>query len=284
MKTRFSHFLLGGCFLLAAGVLSGCGSPEQATEENLQAHVLFFSNFEKGVDALSSAGPTLAELDGARTRQVASNGVAETDQTSDGYLAFEPGAGALSYQAPRNFPYNASGAWSGAVAFWMDVDPKNDLKANYPEPFHIGKGWDDAVIFVDFDKKNTPLALRFGCYPDKEGDITDQMVEQRVIRVEGLNWKSGEWHHVVITWSNFNSGKANAEWALFVDGVEKGRKKNLHQDLTWTLAEQTLRFNHVDYIGKIDELAIFDTMLTAQDAKYLVKPRRPLNLLLKKDR
>ena len=47
-----------------------------------------------------------------------------------------------------------------------------------------------------------------------------------------------------------------------------------------------IRFNNYKtaYSGRIDEIAIFNTMLDPADVIYLYKPKRPLNILLKKDR
>ena len=282
---RLRTLQLGSEFLatVATCLILGCGGPEGRIEEGLEANVLFFVNFEKGVDAQTGfyAGSPLADFDGARTHHLLNGGV------QDGCLAFEKDAGALMYAAQDNFPYS-TGAWSGGVSFWLSVDTQEGLEADYPEPFHIGKRegdsypWDDAVIFVDFTKP--PRTLRFGCYPNKSQEISDEMVDQRVISVKDLGWKSDDWHHLVITWRNFNSGKADAEWAFFVDGLEVGRRRNLRQDLTWDMETQVLRYNHWKSPGKIDEIAIFSKMLTPGDAKYLYKPRRRLNVLLKKDR
>ncbi len=283
MKWRFSPTLTGATALVLLTLMLGCGGQERKIEASLLNHVLFFSNFEKGFDALSCAGPDLAVFETANPPRREDSG-----GKVDGYLSFAGDASTLSYGARENFPYNNSKAWSGAVSFWLSVDPSRDLEANYPEPFHIGKKqdnaypWDDAVLFVDFTKP--PRALRFGCYPNKTREVSDEMVNQRVIRVENLNWKSDEWHHIVITWKNFNSGAADAEWALFVDGVEKGRKSGLRQDITWNMADQVVRLNHYKYTGKIDEIAIFDKMLMPEEAQYLYNPRLPLNTLLKKDR
>ena len=283
MRRRFSPWFTGAAVLLLLAPIVSCGGPEKEIEESLLAHVLFFSNFEKGFEALSCAGDDLATFETSNPPQRQLGG-----GIVDDCLSFDKEASALSYAARANFPYNSRGAWSGAVSFWLSVDPSKELEANYPEPFHIGKkennafSWDDAVIFVDFTKP--PRALRFGCYPNKTREVSDEMVDQRVIRVENLKWKSKEWHHIVITWKNLNSGRADAEWALFLDGVEKGRKTKLRQDITWNMEDQVIRFNHYKYAGAIDEIAIFDKMLTPAEAKYLHKPRLPLNALLKKDR
>jgi len=283
MQRRTTHFSMVGITLALLGLLAaGCGGPQQQIEEKLREHVLFFSNFEKGIDALSSAGSVLADFDGARTRHHLNDGV------QDGYLTFEPDAEALVYRAKGNIGYEPRQAWAGAVSFWLGVDPAKDLVADYPEPFHIGKRsgnsfpWDDAVIFVDFTKP--PRSLRLGVYPNKTEEISDEMVKADVIDVAGLQWKADQWHHVLVSWRNFNSGKADAEWVLFVDGKEKGRKQGIRIDVAWDIDNQVLRFNHYKYSGKMDEIAVFDAFLTEADARYLHAPKLPLNVLLKKDR
>ena len=265
------------CIVIASLSLTwACSGPEKEIEEGLSTQVLFFSNFEKGVDAFTATGSELAELDGEYTRYLSTAGKV------DGHLVFQSEAGALKYAADGNFPYKQNQSWSGGVSFWLGVDPAR-LEADFPEPFHIGRRWDDAVIFVDFDKKRKPYALRFGCYPDKAREITDQTVQERVIRFQDIGWKADAWHHIVVTWSNFNSGRADAQWALFVDGTEIGRKTGLRQDITWNISDFQISFNHYKYGGRLDEIAIFDKMLTPADVKYLYHPRRPLNKLLKKD-
>ena len=267
---------IGGLLLLST--LFACTSPEQAIEESLKASATFFASGE-GVDASLASGPADAVIDGVKSSL--------TDGKVDGYIYFEKGSGALTYGAKENFPYSNQ-AFAGAISFFLSVDPAQDLEANWPEPFHIGKKegnsfpWDDAVMFVDFSKA-PERALRFGCYPNKTQDVSDQMVSERVISVSPLNWRANEWHHIVITWSNFNSSQANAEWALYIDGVEKGRKGPIRQDVTWNMADQVMRFNHTGYVGKLDEIAIFNKMLTADEIKYLGNPKQEIKKLLRRD-
>ncbi len=273
MSFRLSHLgVLVFIFCIA------CGGPERAIEESLRAHILFFANFEKGVDALDSLGKDLATFDTANTNHISEGG------NPDGYLSFKPNARALEYAGKDNLAYIANSAWAGSVAFWLKADIAS-FEATYPEPFHIGKKdgggypWDDAVVFVDFKKADN--TLRFGCYPDKDGEITDTVVAERVIAVP-VNWQPDDWHHVAITWSNFNSGNADAEWALYVDGELAGRKGPLPQRVTWDIENLVMRFNHFKYPGGVDEIAVFDKMLTADEVKYLTDPKHPLNKLFYK--
>ncbi len=265
---------------------SGCGGPEKKIEEKLAANVLFFANFDdrSRFEALTKKKGTVAEMETSSPPRHEFTGGKE-----DGFVSFANDATYLSYSAQDNFPYAAGKPWSGGVSFWLSVDPNSDFTEKFPEPFSIGKKWDDAVIFVDFEKSQKdrpPSALRFGCYPDKTGAVREDQVKQWTIRYEKLNWKSDQWHHIVVTWSNINSGNTDAEYALFVDGEEIGRKRKIRRDITWKLDEMAIRFNHYTtaYSGKIDEIAIFNTMLDPADVIYLYKPKRPLSVLLKKDR
>ena len=275
MSVRFLKNVLP---VFSAALFLACGGPDEAIEKNLRQHVLFFSNFEKGVDALDGEGAPLADFDTANTNHITTGG------NPDGYLQFNAGAGALSYPAQANFPYKANQAWSGSVAFWLSINP-SEFEADYPEPFHIGKRvsgdfpWDDAVMFIDFKKSEN--ALRFGCYPNKTQEISDQMVSDRVISVPA-NWKGDQWHHITITWTNFNSGKSDATWSLYIDGELKGKKGPSAQQLTWDIENTIMRFNHYKFPGKIDEIAIFSKALNKDEIKYLTAPKQPLNKLFYK--
>ena len=87
---------------------------------------------------------------------------------------------------------------------------------------------------------------------------------------------------MAIGWKNFNSGQSDAEWVLYVDGKEAGRKTGMQLDISWNTTDLPLRFNHYGYAGKIDEVAVFNKMLSPEEARYLHSPKRALNILLKK--
>lgn len=274
------------CAFIVATILwsaTACGGPDKATEDSLNEHVIFFSNFEKGVDALWCEGDPRAAFDGAKTRHHLDQGVASLPDASDGYLEFQTGSDALRYAVEANFPYSDS-SWEGGVSFWLGVDPES-LSVDFPEPFHVGKNaWDDGVIFLDFTKA-PGRSLRFGCYPnktDKNAELTDEAVALHVIEATQVGWKADEWHHVAIGWKNFNSGQSDAEWVLYVDGKEAGRKTGMQLDISWNTTDLPLRFNHYGYAGKIDEVAVFNKMLSPEEARYLHSPKRALNILLKK--
>ena len=87
-------------------------------------------------------------------------------------------------------------------------------------PFTLGKKRVENIpgtmqSYLSISKK--PMA-RFGldAIPTKEQPVTDDVVAARVISVP-VNWGANDWHHIAIAWSNFNSGKADAEWALYIE-------------------------------------------------------------------
>src|SRR5207249_1622938 len=77
------------------------------------------------------------------------------------------------------------------------------------------------------DKK--PRDMRMGVFPavgkgekgNKEDDPKAPMVWLRKVKFE-----ADEWHHVVLTWKNFDTGKPDAVATLYVDGKKIGDVKD----------------------------------------------------------
>ena len=90
------------------------------------------------MDALDSLGDPLATFDTANTNHIKKGG------NPDGYLAFNPNAGALNYSGKNNLAYSANSAWSGSITFWLQTDIAS-FESNYPEPFHVGKKNDENI-------------------------------------------------------------------------------------------------------------------------------------------
>ncbi len=102
-----------------------------------------------------------------------------------------------------------------------------------------------------------------GQTPIKEEDPNAPMV-----RVPKIDWKAGDWHHVVLTWKNFDTGKADAVSALYLDGKLIGEVKDRAIAMDWD-AEQAGVYVAVNYIGLLDELSMFDRALTADEVTQL---------------
>ena len=90
------------------------------------------------------------------------------------------------------------------------------------------------------------------------------------MRVPVVAFKAGEWHHVVLTWKNFDTGNKDALALLFIDGKHIGDVKTYEIAMGWDL-EQTGIYVAVNYLGLLDELALFNRVLTPEEINLLRK-------------
>jgi formylglycine-generating enzyme required for sulfatase activity len=89
-----------------------------------------------------------------------------------------------------------------------------------------------------------------------------------MVRVPKVGLKQGDWHHVVITWENFDTGRKDARAALYIDGKLIGEVKDREIAMKWE-PEKAGIYVAVNYIGLLDELALFGRSLTAAEVKLL---------------
>ena len=88
--------------------------------------------------------------------------------------------------------------------------------------------------------------------------------------VKGVGFKAGDWHHVVLNWKNFDSGKEDAVSALYIDGKLIGEIKDRAIAMDWDLEKAGI-YVAVNYIGLLDELALFNRALTPEEIATLHK-------------
>jgi hypothetical protein len=89
-----------------------------------------------------------------------------------------------------------------------------------------------------------------------------------MVRVPKVDWKDGEWHHVVLSWSNLDTGKDDALSALYIDGKLVGDIKRRALGMDWDL-EKTGVYIAINYIGLLDELTLFDRALSTEEVALL---------------
>jgi len=147
---------------------------------------VFRAEFDGKLDADSSRGKPGAESSGPVKFEKGVKGKAVV--ISEGVLC--------RYAAEGNFNRN-----QGTIEMWIRPDwDAGDGKRHW--------------LFTD-DKG------RFKIFKYANGNLYFQLQDDS----KGYNcstpcrWRAGEWHHVAAVWRNINSGKADAELALYVDGV-----------------------------------------------------------------
>ncbi len=182
-----------------------------------------------------------------------------------------PNRGRFFYPVKGNLAYK-TGGWGGACSMWINMDPAA-LKLQFCDPVQITqKGANDGGIWFDFNDAK-PRDLRMGVFPAvpkgvvgaKESDADAPMV-----RVPKVAFKAGEWHHVVLSWSNFDTGKKDAVATLYIDGKKIGEVKDRAIAMDWDV-EKAGVYTAVGYTGLLDEMALFNRALTADEVTALHK-------------
>lgn len=179
--------------------------------------------------------------------------------------------GRLFFPAAGKISYSAKG-WSGTVSVWIRTNPDTLLKTPYCDPIQItDRKASDGAIWFDFPNTK-PRDLRMGMFsrlqtgqtPVKESDPAAPLV-----RIRKIGFQKDDWHHVAMTWAGFDSGRNNASATLFIDGKTVGAIDRRRIAMQWDV-EQTGIYFAVNLIGQLDELAIFDRALTADEIGVLV--------------
>ncbi len=181
-----------------------------------------------------------------------------------------PNNGRIYFPAKDNLAFK-KGGWGGAVSMWINLDPDGMLKTKFSDPVQIThKGANNGGIWFDFDNAK-PRGMGHGAFPalgEGEKAIPVNDPGAPVVRIPNIGFKSGEWHHIVISWARFDTGKPDAVSQFWVDGKLIGEVKDRAIAMAWDM-DQVGIFTAVNYIGLLDELALFSRPLGAEEIAAL---------------
>ena len=198
----------------------------------------------------------------ARGRGVSGGALEATDVLSDNGRIFFPAKGNLAYK---------KGGWGGSVSVWVNTDPNKLLKTTFCDPIQITQqGANNGGIWFDFNNAK-PRDLRMGVFPAVaagQKPLAESDPRAPMVRVPKIGFKSGTWHHVVLTWQSLDTGKKNARAVLYIDGKRIGEIAGRALAMDWDL-DRTGIYVAVNYIGLLDELALFNRSLTAAEVALL---------------
>ena len=183
-----------------------------------------------------------------------------------------PRNGRIFYPVKGNLAFK-KGGWGGAVSMWINTDPDTLFKLKFCDPVQITqKGANNGGIWFDFNDAK-PRDLRMGVFPAiEEGTVgaKESDADAPMVRVPKIGFKVGDWHHVVLTWSNFDTGKKDALATLYIDGKKLGDVKDRAISMDWDLEKAGI-YTAVGYSGLLDEMALFNRALTADEVTLLHK-------------
>lgn len=196
-----------------------------------------------------------------------------------------PENGRIYFPAKGNLAFKSHG-WAGSVSVWCKTDPDTMLKTKFCDPVQITqKSAANGALWFDFNDAK-PRDLRHGAFPavpDGGKPIGESDPKSPMVRVPGVGWKANDWHHVVLTWQNLDTGKPDATTSLYIDGRLIGEVKDRPIAMGWDI-DQAKIYVAINYLGLLDELACFDRALTADEVKALhAKPDLLQALKVKKD-
>lgn len=245
-----------GCVLLGCSSSDEARLPDQAQLDQLADAMAFYASFEDGMDAAFArddrriySAPSYEELAdrgpwywGRNVETAYDSGVAGHALSFNGELSQ-----AVFYSADGNTPWSAG----GAVSFWIQP----------------GKHAGTPVAIVPADARDSAVSVALA--PSQMA----VMAWGQKIQTSLTARSDGDWLHVVVSFAASESAEATAK--LYLNGLEQGAAG----DLSVEPAPSTIRLG-VNYVGLLDELAVFDRDLTDAEVRYLHQtPNLPASLM-----
>jgi hypothetical protein len=297
--TKFNAFIVACACMATTGFGQEANTPKQATlskssstqdKDREQAYsslcndaLKFHCSFDGNADAIRTVGDGRIYTNESLQRKEWIPGIqrqdvslVETGGVHQGYLRFrDKSPQVLSYKGEAMHPMGAN--WSGTVSFWMRLDPDQDLKPGYCDPIQITeKAWNDAALFVDFDK-DLPRDFRLGVFSDLKYWNPENVpwekwpVERRpMVTVKKPSFTRQAWTHVAFAISGVNAtDSSQAKATLFLDGKSQGTLDSPMR-FTWDDSKTAIMIG-IEYIGDFDELMIFDRALTETEVQTVTR-------------
>ena len=265
---------------------------EDTTEDRLEEALTFYASFDTGVHADYALGDSLLYTVSNRNALDSSKvGLHKPDisrqegrgKYGSGLQFTEKSQGYIYYRSAGNIAYSKEN-WSGAISFWLSLDPATDLEPGFCDPIQITDvRYNDASIWVDFTENN-PRDFRLGVIGDRnswnpEGlEEEDELFLPQLVPVSEPPFARGKWTHVLINFTGLNTDKGEA--SLYLNGEFKGTRADITDPFTWDLDQSNI-FLGLSYIGLMDDLSIYDRALTEKEIETLYSLPNGVHALLK---
>jgi len=287
MSTRLTghtaRLVVVAAVCLAAGGVSTYSADTSAPA--LRAALTFHASFDHGSDADFGAGDRkLYFAPSMKHPRVGQPGL-----PPGGHVSLVKGQGRFGdalrfhkkvsemifFQGETNIAY-AKDNWSGTVSLWLKVDPEKELAPEFCDPVQITpRKWNDAAFFVEFEKRSNSIPFRLGAYadlkvwnPQNRDWNSIPMVEKPLITVDKPPFTGSRWTHVVFLFEHFNTGKPDGVAKLYLNGELHRVLSPREQTFTWDPSKALVMLG-LNYVGMLDELAIFNRALADQEIRTL---------------
>ncbi|MEW4527430.1 family 16 glycoside hydrolase [Maioricimonas sp. JC845] len=184
-----------------------------------------------------------------------------------GYRPAYRGAGVLDYNDEN---------WSATVSVWLRLTPDEDLEPGYCDPVQIvGNDSRKGFVFLEWSKDETPRYFRYAIRPlyeiwnpDKVSWAEIPFEKRPMVQVERAPFSREKWTHVVFTLENVNDDDSASSGRLYLNGEPQGSIDGWDLTFDWDRASVQLVLGAA-YVGRIDDLAVFDRVLTDEEVKQI---------------
>lgn len=254
---------------------------DSTADEALVKSLVFHASFDDGYDADFSKGDPVAYVktgEGLKPIPEENDDVLVAAEAGKfGGALWFPQKGALrpSYRGEGVLGYNAKD-WSATVSLWLSISPDEDLEPGYCDPIQIvGDDTKKGFIFLEWSKDHSPRYFRYAIRPlielwDPEGLGWEVVPEEKrpMVQLKQAPFSNERWTHAVFTVERINAGKEVSGGTLYLDGQRQGRIENFDLTFGWDPSAVTLVLGAA-YVGYIDEVSVFDRVLSADEVARL---------------
>jgi hypothetical protein len=251
-----------------------------AAQSDLGAALAFHASFDKGLDADHSTGDRKCYVKKGKDLVAgAFNDELRLDSTGGrfgGALHFtKKGTTQPRFSGPNMLGYNAKN-WNTTVSVWLKLTPDKDLEPGYCDPIQIvGDDSKKGFIFLEWSKDETPRFFRYAIRPlfhiwnPTNVQWADIPFEKRpMVQVADAPFSRDRWTHVVFTVENLNDKSKKQSGKLYIDGKLQGSIDGWDLSFNWDPKQVALVLG-ASYVGRLDDLAVFNRALTEAEVKEL---------------
>ncbi|MFO1064218.1 MAG: LamG-like jellyroll fold domain-containing protein [Pirellulales bacterium] len=166
--------------------------------------------------------------------------------------------------------------WNATVSVWLKLDPDKDLEPGYCDPVQIvGDDSKKGFIFMEWSKDENPRLFRYAIRPlfhiwnPNNVQWADIPFEKRpMVQVEKAPFSREHWTHLAFTIEHVNSKQQPQSGSLFINGAKQGSIRNWDLSIEWDSKQVQLVLGAA-YVGMIDELSIYNGVLSDDEIKTL---------------
>ncbi len=265
------------------------GDPADA----LRAALLFHASFDKGLNADFARGDATLYAAPDNKRATFTPGLPE-----GGHVTLAKGEGRFGdclhftrkdkplvfFKGGENIGYQTNN-WSGAVSLWLRLDPYKDLEPGYCDPLQfVAQAWGEGNMFIEFSKDHTPRHFRYAIMAvtklwNPNNEKWEEMAKRPMVPVETPPFSRERWTHVVFSFGNANTGRKDGWGKLWLDGQYQGEFTGWENTFNWDVSKSAVTLG-LNYIGWMDDVAIFNRPLTDAEVKAIHGASRSVGNLL----